>query len=71
MQQTRVDDVDLHIIRLLARNSRGPYKNIASAVGGNTQCCKRINKMISNGIIQMFVVIINPNNILGMKNYVF
>ena len=29
----RVDNIDLQIIRLLARDSRTLYKNIASAVG--------------------------------------
>lgn len=56
-----MDDVDLHIIRLLARDSRTPYKNVASAVGITPSAAReRINKMVSNGIIQRFVVLINP-----------
>jgi DNA-binding Lrp family transcriptional regulator len=56
-----VDNLDLHIIRLLARNSRTPYKNISTAVGITPSAAKeRINKMLSNGVIQRFVVFINP-----------
>ena len=61
MQQTRLDDIDLRIIRLLARDSRAPYKDIASAVGISSNAAKeRINKMISNGVIERFAVRINP-----------
>ena len=57
----RVDNIDLQIIRLLARDSRTPYKNIASAVGITPSAAKkRINKMISNGVIRSFAVVINP-----------
>jgi DNA-binding Lrp family transcriptional regulator len=67
----RVDDIDLHIIRLLARDSRTSYRNIASAVGISTNAAKvRINKMISNGIIERFVVFINPAT-LGYEKMCF
>jgi len=56
-----VDNIDLHIIRLLARDSRTPYNNIASAVGITLSAVKkRINKMVSSGVIHKFVVIVNP-----------
>ena len=56
-----MDNLDLHIIRLLARDSRTPYKNIASTVGITPSAAKkRIIKMISNGAIQRFIVLINP-----------
>ena len=58
---TRLDDIDLQIIRLLVRDSRTPYSNIASAVGISSNAAKeRINKMVSNGLIQAFLVRINP-----------
>jgi DNA-binding Lrp family transcriptional regulator len=61
MQQTRLDDIDLRIIRLLAKDSRAPYKDIASAVGTSSNAAKeRINKMVSNGVIERFAVRINP-----------
>ena len=61
MQQTRLDDIDLRIIRLLARDARASYKDISSTVGITSNAAKeRINKMISNGAIERFAVRINP-----------
>jgi DNA-binding Lrp family transcriptional regulator len=61
LQQVRVDGTDLHIIRLLARDSRTPYKNIATDVGITSPAAKeRIDKMISSGVIEKFVVLVNP-----------
>ena len=52
---TRLDDIDLQLIRLLARDSRSSYKNIASAVRITSNASKeRINKMVSNGVIDDF-----------------
>jgi DNA-binding Lrp family transcriptional regulator len=57
----RLDNTDLQIIRLLARDCRTPYRNISSIVGITTNAVKeRIGRMVSNGIIQKFVVLINP-----------
>ena len=57
----RVDNIELQIIRLLARDSRTHYNNLASAVGITPSATKkRINKMISNGVIRGFAVVINP-----------
>jgi DNA-binding Lrp family transcriptional regulator len=56
-----VDNIDLQIVRLLARDSRTPYNNIASAVGITPSAAKkRVNKMVSNGVIHRFVVVVNP-----------
>jgi DNA-binding Lrp family transcriptional regulator len=56
-----VDNIDLHIIRLFARDSRTAYNNIGSAVGITPSAVKkRVNKMVSNGIIHRFVVVVNP-----------
>ena len=61
LQGARLDNIDLQIIRLLARDSRTPYRSIAADVGITQGAAKeRINKMLSNGIIQTFVVLINP-----------
>jgi DNA-binding Lrp family transcriptional regulator len=61
LQQTILDNIDLQIIRLLSRDSRAPYKGIASEVGISSNAAKeRINKMVSNGVIQRFIVRINP-----------
>jgi DNA-binding Lrp family transcriptional regulator len=61
LQQTRLDNIDLQIIRLLSRDSRTSYNNIASKVGISSNATKeRINKMVSNRVIQDFIVRINP-----------
>jgi DNA-binding Lrp family transcriptional regulator len=60
-QQTNIDDIDLQIIKLLARDSRSPNKDIASTVGISLNATKdRINRMVSNGAIERFAVRINP-----------
>ena len=61
LQQTRLDIIDLRIMKLLSRDSRTPYRNIASAVGITPSAAKeRINKMVSNGAIRTFVLFVNP-----------
>ena len=61
LQQTRLDITDLRIMKLLSRDSRTPYRNIASAVGIMPSAAKeRINKMVSNGAIRSFVIFVNP-----------
>ena len=61
MQQSIVDDIDLHIIKFLARDCRTSYTDIASAVGISTNATKlRTNKMISSGVLQGFRVLVNP-----------
>ena len=61
LQQTRLDMIDLRIMKLLSRDSRIPYRNIASAVGIMPSAAKeRINKMVSNGAIRTFVLFVNP-----------
>ena len=61
MQQARLDSTDLQIIRLLAKHCRTPYSNISSAIGITPSAAKeRINKMVSSGVIESFIVLINP-----------
>ena len=61
LRQTRLDTIDLRIMKLLSRDSRTPYRNIASAVGIMPSAAKeRINKMVSNGAIRTFVLFVNP-----------
>ena len=56
-----LDNLDLQIIRLLARDSRIRYRNIGSAVGISTNATKeRVNKIVSAGVIQNFEVLVNP-----------
>jgi DNA-binding Lrp family transcriptional regulator len=61
LQHTSLDNIDLQTLLLLSKDSRTTYRNIASFVGISTNAAKeRIHKMISNRIIQKFVVVINP-----------
>ena len=61
MPQTVLDKIDLTIINSLSVDCRIPYRNIAYTVGITPNAVKeRINKMTSNGIIQNFVVRVNP-----------
>ena len=58
---TTLDKIDLKIINLLSGDCRVPYRNIASTVGITPNAVKtRVNKLISQGIIQKFVVRVNP-----------
>jgi DNA-binding Lrp family transcriptional regulator len=61
VQQTKLDITDLRIMKLLSRDSRTSYRNIASAVGIMPSAAKeRVNKMVSNGAIRSFVLFVNP-----------
>jgi len=61
LQQTRLNITELRIMKLLSRDSRTPYRNIASAVGIMPSAAKeRINKIVSNGAIGSFVLFVNP-----------
>jgi DNA-binding Lrp family transcriptional regulator len=61
LQEARLDNIDLQIVKLLARDSRTSYMDIASEVGISPNATKvRINKMVSNRLIQTFGVLINP-----------
>ena len=58
---TPMDKIDLDIMRLLNVNCRISYRAISSAVGISTNAVKtRVNKMMKKGIIQKFVVTVNP-----------
>jgi DNA-binding Lrp family transcriptional regulator len=61
LQQARLDSTDLQIIRSLAGDCRTPYSNIASAIGISPRAAKeRINNIVSSGVIESFIVLINP-----------
>ena len=56
-----VDKIDLHILSLLYANCRTPYRTIASTVGISANAVKtRVKKMTAKGIIQKFMVEVNP-----------
>ncbi|MGH9965261.1 MAG: AsnC family transcriptional regulator [Nitrososphaeraceae archaeon] len=67
MQTLILDNNDLKILNLLARNGRLSYRNISSTIGLTTKSVKsRVDKMISKKVIERFIAQINPS-ILGYK----
>jgi DNA-binding Lrp family transcriptional regulator len=57
----KVDTVGLKIIKCLSRDCRASYREISSIVGLTPNTIKeRINTMVCNGIIQSFIVYVNP-----------
>ena len=52
---------------MLARNGRLSYRNVARTIGMTTKSVKsRVDKMISEKVIERFIILINPS-ILGYK----
>lgn len=61
MQKSALDKIDLRIIYILSKDCRMSYRYIGSVVGLTTKSAKaRIDKMISNGVIEKFLVMVNP-----------
>jgi DNA-binding Lrp family transcriptional regulator len=57
----KIDTVDLKIIRCLSKDCRASYRDISSIVGLTPNAIKeRINTMVCNGVIQSFIVYVNP-----------
>jgi DNA-binding Lrp family transcriptional regulator len=58
----------LKILNLLARNGRLSYRNIAHSFGLTTKSVKAgVDKMISEKVIERFIVMVNPS-IIGYKS---
>jgi DNA-binding Lrp family transcriptional regulator len=56
-----LDKNDLTILPTLARDSRTSYGSIGSQIGLTTKSVKaRVKKMVRNGVIEKFVVRVNP-----------
>jgi DNA-binding Lrp family transcriptional regulator len=57
----KIDTINLEIIQCLSRDCRASYRDISSVIGITPNAIKgRINKMVCNGIIQSFIVNVNP-----------
>jgi DNA-binding Lrp family transcriptional regulator len=68
LQRLILKNTDLKILNLLARNSRLSYRNIAHTIGLTTKSVKaRVDKMISEKVIERFIVMVNPS-IIGYKS---
>ena len=59
-----IDRLDLHIIRSLTKNARKPYKDIAKELDvSDTTVRKRIQRMLDDGIIKQFNVLLDYHKI--------
>jgi DNA-binding Lrp family transcriptional regulator len=57
-----LDETDLRILNLLARDSRSSYSKIGKSIGLTTKSTKsRIDKMLKEKIIDRFVTLVSPN----------
>jgi DNA-binding Lrp family transcriptional regulator len=57
----KIDAIDLEIVQRLSRDCRVSYRDISSVIGITPNAIKeRINKMVCNGILQSFIVNVNP-----------
>ena len=67
MKSLVLDEVDLTILNLLARNGRLSYAKIANTIGLTTKSVKtRVDNMMKEKVINRFVVFVDPS-ILGYK----
>src|ERR671924_656820 len=61
IQRQFLDETDLKIISILSKDCRASFMSIGSAVGMTSKSVKaRIDTMISTGVIEKFVVKVNP-----------
>lgn len=71
LTQLRLDKKDIEIIRMLAKDCRTSYRNIASALDVTTTTIKlRVQKLIANNIIEKFVANVNPALFCKIISYI-
>src|SRR5919109_3568885 len=57
----RLDKIDLNILSTLARDCRTSYNSIGSQIGLTSKSVKtRVKNMVRSGVIEKFVVRVNP-----------
>ncbi|MDN5845872.1 MAG: AsnC family transcriptional regulator [Candidatus Nitrosocosmicus sp.] len=57
-----LDEIDLRILNLLAKDSRSSYSKIGKSVGLTSKSTKsRIDKMLKEKVINWFVTLVSPN----------
>ena len=67
MKSLILDEVDLTILNLLARDGRLSYSKLANTIGLTTKSVKiRVDKMVKEKVISRFIVFVDPS-ILGHK----
>lgn len=61
LQRLFLDDKDLKIIRILSNDCRESFMSIGAAIGMTSKSVKaRVDRMISTGVIEKFVLKVNP-----------
>jgi Lrp/AsnC family leucine-responsive transcriptional regulator len=56
-----LDNIDLHILRVLQRNGRISNQDLADKVGLTpSPCLRRVRELESSGIVQKYVALVNP-----------
>ena len=61
MERPLLDKIDLHILAILGRDCRTSYSKIGSLIGLTSKSVKaRVKNMVSSGVIEKFVVRVNP-----------
>jgi DNA-binding Lrp family transcriptional regulator len=67
LQKFSLDDIDLKILNLLAKNGRLSYRNIGLTIGLTTKSVKsRVDRMLEAKVIDRFLARVNPS-IIGYK----
>jgi len=70
MEDIRIDEIDIKIIRALQNDIRIPFKTIAEQCDCSTDTIKnRFNKMIENNIIRGSTIVVDPKK-MGQGNLV-
>ena len=58
--QAKIDDIDLHIIKMLSEDGRTPFAQIAKQLGVSTGMIRqRYHRLVQDGVLQI-VAITNP-----------
>jgi DNA-binding Lrp family transcriptional regulator len=67
LQQLTLDDTDLKILNMLAKNGRLSYRNIAHTIGLTTKSVKsRVDRMLAAKVIEKYLTRLNPS-VIGYK----
>ena len=70
-KENTVDKLDIDILRVLINDCRASYRKIGFSVGLTTNSVKtRISKLVSNGIIRQFsLLIVVPTHMVDKTMY--
>ncbi|MET1160064.1 MAG: Lrp/AsnC family transcriptional regulator [Thermoprotei archaeon] len=56
-----IDEIDMKILKILSKNARTPYNEIAREVGlSDVAIIKRVKKLEKRGIIKRYTILVDP-----------